>query len=318
MIQITKKPKFLSPSSLNEAEGNPNKFVLRRMVDDPRPRDPQSMPAAAGSSFDHFVKKYISEKNNFDLKEKLLRGMFTEYVDGVAIDPRVKYKDYTGDKLMFETNVEPQNREEAYKAGLYLFSKYIEAGLLKDCCNYRDIEIRRNFVLLQTGVPLYGILDAEWTDAGSGDSKAGSGSATAIPYDWKVSGYGSDSGVSPKKYYMQSWQDGVPLGAHKEYREDIPFHEIDSDWAVQGCTYGWMMGLPPLKPFNFMVDMIAIRPLSVKIARYKGVITPEFQTIVMGRYTKIWHEVQSGAILNRCAPERLMAEVQANNERWWM
>jgi hypothetical protein len=278
----------------------PNTYVLEKMMDDPKKRDPQTMQMAVGSSFDYFVKKYIAEKKGIDLKDKLLKGMFSE-------EDREKYKDDTGEQILWKQNVEPQNRKEAAPAGLYLFTQYLEAGLLKDPAFFRDVEIRRNFTLLNYNVPLFGILDAEYYVKHD----------DAIPFDWKISGYGSDSGASPKKFYVNSWSEGKELGPHKEYVKDVPFHHIDEGWATQGCTYGWMMGKPVGIPFEFMIDMFAIRPKSVKVARYLGVITKEFQESVALRYFKAWEEVKTGSIFKRVGCTRLWMEILAANERWY-
>lgn len=305
-LSLAKMPSFLSPSSLNQWKGSPNKFVLERLVYPLQPREPQSMAAAAGSSFDYHCKMYFKDELKIDLLTRVLGNMFDKDLKDFHIS-----KGTTIETLMWELNIEPQNRKEALPVGRELFNYYSKNGLASLREAIRDIEMRRTFNLTVNGlvVPLYGILDATIEDGTTG---------TVVPFDWKVSGYGSAEGKSPKKGYMNSWSDGLCTGSHKDYEVNMPFNLIDADWALQGCTYGWMIGREVLKPFPFIVDMIAIRSHSVKVARYRGIITTEFQQYVAALYYSAWSDIQTGKILDKVGCTRLFAEVLANQERWWM
>jgi hypothetical protein len=111
--------------------------------------------------------------------------------------------------------------------------------------------------------------------------------------------------------------DTLEAKQHKNYVSDMPMDEIDEDWALQGCTYGWMMGYKFGEPFHMAIDLLCIRSHSVRVARYFGVITPEFQKNVALRYFIAYNTVKSDAILEKVGSTRLMCELISNTERWY-
>lgn len=297
-MEIMNQPSFLSPSSVMQLRSNPNRFFLERMAIWPKTKEPQSLPAAVGSAFDAYCKLYIADKYNIDLKTKLIDAMWDA-------DSRSYYINHDVSKIILHTNIEPDNREEATPIGKHLFSKYKIAAV--DTITFTDIEIKKQFKI--NNVPVLGILDAVIIDDKT---------KLNIPFDWKVSGYGSTSGVSPKPGYYCSWDKTGSKGPHKKYYEDMPFDSIDDKWALQGCLYGWEIGLPYGEPFPFVIDGIFLRSHSYKIARYRGIITPEFQAYVAKIFIDAWEEIKSGKILDRIGCTRLYSEVLALNEKWWM
>jgi hypothetical protein len=323
-------PSSLSPSALKFWEAQPNKFFLERMAENPQEPEPQSIAAAVGSAFDFECKMFLmpgiaNKLANVDniyfvnKKVSILKAMHSE-------EQREYYKDKSLEFILWNTNIQPHNRTEAAGAGKYLFSIYKHI-LESECNNFVDVEIRRTFNLNVKGViiPIGGIADA-WYSLAVRDNNISGGFET-VPFDWKVSGYNSE--MSPKKGYKFSWSNGLFAGTHKDYHSDMPMDEIDEDWAMQCCTYGWMMGKTLFEPFTAMIDGIFIRKNTVKVARYVGVITPEYQVTVMDRYLRAWEEIHAvnnnindvnstgSAINNRVSVNRHLSEINSSNERWW-
>lgn len=311
-MEVIKYPVFLSPSSLMQYESNPNSFFLERMVVDPRSRDPQSIAAAAGSAFDYEVKIFLTKKvfgSSEVFKKRLLNNMFD------AKD-RQYYTDKSAEVILWETNIEEQNREEVKPVGRYLLDKYIKSPFFLQT-NFSDMEIHKriNVIINGINVPLYGILDAS----------INYGTTFPIPFDWKVSGYGSKSGASPKPMYYSLYANGIIKGCHKWYEDDMDFTLIDPKWAVQGATYGWMLGWPINKcvDFPFIIDGLFIKDNSLRIARYKGIITAAFQEELKQRYANAWLGIHNNYkegenLRDKIGSSRLMCELLANGERWWM
>ena len=278
MLPIAKHPKYLSPSSLSAIEGQPYTFYLQRMAPNPYPYEPQTPAAAVGSAFDSFIK--IDIVNKLDIKEKIRQRILKDALIFVRDESEFTKDDLEAmsfEELIFNTSVEKRNREEAREMGKLLYDKYKYNGY--GSLIFLDVEIHRNFFLLEGNVPIFMKLDSIVEDW---DTKQ------PCPHDWKTSGYGSASGISPKPGYMMLFDKGINVGSHKEYRKDMPLDEIDPKWATQVCTYGWGMGITPGTPFPAYIDMLAIRPNNIRVARYRGIITKEFQLNIYARFRKAW------------------------------
>jgi len=115
-------------------------------------------------------------------------------------------------------------------------------------------------------------------------------------------GYTSKTTTSPPPLYYRLWEGIRPRPAHKKYRDGISFEQINDKWAVQGCTYGWLMDFPIGKEFPFRVDVIIFKNKLIRcIAQYCGWITKDFQFRLLQRYRNIWKEINDGTFLNRLA-----------------
>src|SRR5258708_7515052 len=99
---------YLSPSSINLFYQDQDEFYLRYISAVKPPRPPQSLPMAAGSAFDAFVKSYLYEK-----------------IIGKR-DPKFDLQ------TLFEAQVDPQIRTESWPVGEYLFKQYQKSGALAD------------------------------------------------------------------------------------------------------------------------------------------------------------------------------------------
>lgn len=306
MLPVEKRPSYLSPSSLKQIEHEPNKFYLTRMAPDPWPKDPQNIAAAVGSSFDVMIKNYLINKkpgvlDSFPEKEEV----FKRLLDGCYDEQdRNKYSEMNFFDAFFEMSVEEQHRNEAKGAGLKICRFYVEIlPMLKT--QFADVEIHRNFTLFNQFVPLFMKLDANVKDRN-----------ILIPHDWKVMGYSSQASPKPGYAYIVG-EDGVLKPPHAKYREDIPFDEIDVDWASQLATYGWGMGKVPGMPFMAQIHAIVLRETGMRIAVYYGEITAEFQKQLIARYKKAWDSINDGSFVRSLGPDRCLVEATAMNERWY-
>lgn len=205
-------------------------------------------------------------------------------------------------KKGIETNI-----DEAFSAGKKAFNSYIERAYNKD--EYADIEIHNNGSFEE--VPITGKLDAKILDQETN---------LTIPFDWKMSGYTSKTGISPEQGYYRLWDGLRPKAAHKIYSTNILMNHINERWAFQTCTYGWLLGLPMYKPFPTRIDQICWRNGTVRTALYRGWITEEYQREVIMRYKKVWNSLLDGSYINNLASSRDpdLVWIAAKNESWFI
>ena len=307
-MEIVKRPKWLSPSSLKLIESSPNTFYLQRLAPEPWPYDKQTPPAAVGSSFDALVKLQLIKEgigNEAEIRARVLRDIHDE-------KDRLRLNEAPLRQIMLECGVEPQHREEGLTQGQIILNKYNINGM-NSKVKFKDLEIHRHWNLIQytnTPVPLFMKLDASVIH--------GEGQGREVPLDWKVTGYGSASGVSPKRGYFCLMDAGINKGAHKEYKPDIRLVDIDEGWALQLCTYGWGLGIPVGVSFVGFIMQVCIRPTGIRFALYKGVLDREYQLGLVKRYVDAWLSVMNGSIMDRVAPTRELAEMaMLSTERWW-
>lgn len=300
MLTVEREPSYLSPSSLVQFEKNPNRFYLERMAPNRIEKEPQSPAGGAGSAFDVLIKTALAERldNLAVVKQRILDDLYNP-------EDKNKYRDVPFKEMFYEISVEEQNRELVRSTAEKLCALYKSSVFYKDT-PFTDIEIHRHFNVLNSGVPIFMKLDAV-VNYGSYE-----------PFDWKVQGYGSASGASPKPgYKMIQDESGNLLGCHKDYRTDISIHSIDERWGDQLTTYGWGLGHPPLTPFKVYVDALIIRPTGVRIARYEGWVTLEAQKNLLRRYEHAWAMIKSGEFLKTLCSERKIVEQLASEERWY-
>lgn len=194
---------------------------------------------------------------------------------------------------------------EIRKKGKDIFNEYMQLAYEPE--EYFDVELQ-HFKKIE-GLSLFGKLDASVLDV-STDME--------IPFDWKVSGSTSKSGVSPKKGYYQVIKGMKIKPSHKDYSSEIEMGQIDEMWATQGCTYGWLLGIPIGTEFHTRFDQIACRPKSMAIAKYRGLITEKFQEQTYNRYEKLWKEINDGTFIDRLASpiDIGLVILESLNESW--
>src|ERR1700733_9743280 len=95
-----RKMAYLSPTSLSLFLKDETQFYMQYLAENRPARPPQTVPMAVGSSFDAFAKSYLYE------------ALFGKK------DPKFELM------AIFEAQVEPQNRDRAYKDGEHVFKEY--------------------------------------------------------------------------------------------------------------------------------------------------------------------------------------------------
>jgi hypothetical protein len=304
MLPIAKTPSYLSPSSLSAFEDQPNRFYMERMSPVPWPKEPQGLAAAAGSSFDAQIKVEICKNLGITdiVYERVLKGLYDKEQREHYLTSGTPFA-----TMIFESSVEPTHRGVVLTAGDKIKRMYASSRIYKDT-QFVDVELHHTFTLLSSGTPLFMKLDGV---INLDDEQR-------VPLDWKVQGFASTTGASPKPGYK--WiqgEDGMVKGPHEKYSKNMSFHDIDAKWGDQLCTYGWGLGKPPLTPFRVVIHALVVRPTGVRIAVYEGWITVERQRDLMRRYEMAWYMLKSGEFVKRLCSESKLVEFLAMGENWW-
>ena len=135
--------------------------------------------------------------------------------------------------------------------------------------------------------------------------------------DFKVNGYGSKSGQSPKQGYKRAFDKNGEQGPHEKYGITMP--EIDIDWATQLTIYNWLEQDQELldlsKDIPVAIEQIAIRGTTTKIASFRAIVPVAFQTNLYNELKTMWESILDGKIekpkpsSERCFPYRTKCEV---------
>lgn len=275
-----RKPKRTSPSSIAKFEKDREDFYLTYLSEKRPPRQAQSQPASVGSAFDAYV------------KAQLISNVTGEQ---------------TFDEL-FETQVEPQNRDFAKVAGAHVMSNYVKSGAYVDLVNMLESAVEEpqfEFSADTTveGVPIGGYPDCRFVHR----------DGAHVVLDWKVNGYCGKGNTSPSKGYALC-RDGYdwpkPSRSHMkchdlyEPREFLGIEvnklfmeDVSIDWADQLSMYGWMMG-EPVGAENLVVciDQIVAknngsRPL-LRIANHRAQVSKEYQLRLVHRLKTMWKAIE--------------------------
>jgi hypothetical protein len=269
------------------------------------------LPASVGSAFDAFV------------KSKLHDDLF-----GVGYDPKFELDP------LFESQVEPHNRDEARVMGEHVFANYVETGSYEELFLMMDgakeapqFEFDADKVV--GNVPLFGKPDCRFVNA----------DGLHIILDWKVKGYCSKYGASPTKGYamcrdgfdwprrnltkkqLEKAATGVEVhGKHSQSHEkshklylEINFHGLPinqgfletchEEWATQLSMYGWMMGEKVGdESVVVCIDEVVCkymgegnRPL-LRVANHRARVSEKFQVDLHAKMRRLWDCIQSGWI----------------------
>lgn len=281
---------YLSHSSISLWVQSPEDYYARYLADNRPEREPQLQVMSVGSSFDAHAKSYLHY------------ALFGNYGDDDA---------FSLDKI-FETQVEPQNREWARGAGQYCFEEYKKSGALANLMQelQRSKTAPRFESTIQgtiDGIPLLGKPDAIF-ETGEG----------FVILDWKVNGYCSKKGHSPKSGYIRLWNGS----ASQMHKDCVPMHHrgiqinamknfehVDQSWAEQISIYGWLAGAPVGDSFVAAIDQLACnaaydshRP-EIRIASHRGIVSEKFQKEYLAKAREIWEIINSEHIFRELSPE---------------
>jgi len=246
-----------------------------------------------GSAFDAFIKS--------DLFEYLLGK---------------NHKDahlFERDKL-FEEQVEPHNREFAFKAGLNCFIQYKQSGAydnllleLNDAIEEPKFELTLSAEV--GGVPFYGKPDVYFINR----------EGHPVIYDWKVNGYCSKYSPSPTQGWLRL---SSKPGQHHKRCKPIRFKGIvinegyletflgtlsDKKWADQLAVYGWLSGEEVGSEFIVGIDQLVCKnedPVpTVRVAAHRSRVSCAYQKDLFERAKIMWEVVNSEHIFRDVSEE---------------
>lgn len=282
--------KYLSPTSLKIYQQDKVQFYLQYLADSKCPREPQTEPMAVGSSFDAFVKNYLYEK-----------------LFGAGHDPRFDLQ------TLFEAQVIPERRDEAWEAGKYTFEKYKASGALVSIL----AELNTSITTPRFEFDLMGVVDHDLERKlgavpflGKPDLFYTTPSNARVMHDWKVNGYYSKSGVSPKQGYVRLMGDSKSSAAHKHafpmrwkgitINQTMNLEMVDDEWAQQLAIYMWLCGEPVgTLDCAASIDQIVCRPdagryPNIRVAQHRCMISKGFQLTVYQAAQEAWAAITSG------------------------
>lgn len=279
-----RKPKYLSPSAIETFFLKPDQseYYLKYLADDRPPPFPQTDAMSVGSSFDAYVKAELVSDLGLTL-------------DGFDLD------------TLFTTQVEEHNRDFALSAGATCMEAYKTSGAYRRLLHQlqHGSEVQFEFTAIGTvlDVPVRGKPDLQYRN------EAGA----IIIVDWKVNGFCSKSGASPKKGYvlcMDGWH-GAPSRSHNSIHKDAHlmriggidiniasfFEDVDERWARQLSTYGWLGGEEIGSNFILQIEQLACNPKGqIRCATHAGRSSKEFQHKVSKQYQTAWKAINEGHI----------------------
>jgi hypothetical protein len=288
-----RKPEYLSPTSISLFYENPQEFYMNYLSDNKSPRFPQTQPMSVGSAFDAYVKSHLHE-----------------VLCGKGADPRFELK------ALFEAQVEPQNRDWAWRAGAYAFMEYRKSGALADLM----LELQGSISTPRFELEVKGIVNGSKEGAsrtvgevpllGKPDLTYINKEGANVIHDWKVNGFCSKYNTSPMQGYVRLRVEGMNKGQHKN-AQLLPFRGIminaagaledyNADWARQLAIYAWLCGQDVGGDFVVSVDQIVCKPSvmpdmpDIRVAEHRLKIRAAHQQAVYRQAQHVWDVINSG------------------------
>ena len=306
-------PKYYSPTSIAKFHNDRQEFYLNYLADNRPPRMAQTRPMSIGSSFDAYVKAYLSKK------------LFGEIRDGFNLEE------------IFETQVETHNRTWAWENGEYVFECYRKSGALASLLLELEgamTEPKFEFTV-QEKIDHTGISEDGIMLLGKPDLYFTTKDGVKVILDWKVNGYCGKRSTSPSKGYVRitdgwnyetappSRRSGIPhkdtdvfLESGIEINVSISLEEANASWGAQTAIYGWLTGEPIGSQFITAIDQIVAKPRTegtlvfgevpplLRIASHRCFISKEFQTSLYERIVKMDETIKSGHIFDDVSREK--------------
>jgi len=300
-------PRSLSYSSMSLFYKDADEFYVRYLADHAAPRLPQEQPAAVGSAFDAYVK-----------------SMLAHALFGNTASTQFEFGS------IFESQVEPQNRDFALTAGKRVFKAYKLCGAYDDLLKLLQQSIeppRFEFKVdgLINGTPFTGRPDCRFVlDLGQGH----------IPciYDWKVKGYCSKYGASPSKGYATCLDGFVGKASRSQGKEHAMYKATDfrgltinfghmefcnSEYADQLCLYGWLLG-EKIGEENTVLGIEELcakfmgegNPPTLRYARHRGRVASAYQLKLANKVTECWRAITGGHVFPTLSREDSEARCQ--------
>lgn len=295
-------PEYLSPTSIKAFYDNLDDFYIRYLSDNKPPRPPQTQPMSIGSAFDAFVKSHLHER-----------------LYGKGADPQYELL------TLFEAQVESHNRDWAFEHGKHAFKLYLESGALADLA----LELGNAIGTPKFEVSIQGLVSKpdptkkEVQDVmllGKPDLFFLNKEGYSVILDWKVNGWCSKSGTSPRKGFIRIRHDDRTIESH--HKDAIPMmhqgmminvahnlEDVDKDWAGQLAVYGWLCGEDIGNEFITCIDQLVCRPNPgekfprVRIAQHRVRVGNKFQHAFFDRAHYIWSVVHTDYIFRNMSRE---------------
>jgi hypothetical protein len=287
-------PQSLSYSSMSLCEKQPEEFFLKYLSNHRPPRLPQVPAMAVGSAFDAYTK-----------------SMLAYALFGRAMPSQFEFG------TIFESQVEPQCRDFALKAGKVVFKAYKFCGAYDDLLQLLQKSVeppRFEFTVegLIGAAPFLGKPDCRFVlDLGEG----------RIPciWDFKVKGYCSKYGASPSKGYstcLDGFASTKPSRSQgKEHGSFLAMQDrgltinagymetCSTDYADQLTLYGWLLGEKPGDESVILgIEELVAKFMgegnvpTMRYARHRGRVKGEYQQKLFDRVQTVWTQVTSGHI----------------------
>ena len=267
-------PDYLSPTSIMLWKKDRMEFY-RKYLGPKIPRMPQTEAMSVGSAFDAYIKNYLAS----------CLGM-PEADGDLSLD------------YLLEEQVEPHNRDFAFSAGRHCFEQYKELGATAELM--KELETADKVAFESTlqatvgeKVPLLGKPDLYYWRG-----------SDLIILDWKVNGYCSKRGASPRKGYARLLPGGKP---HKDAQligginVACCLSELDLSWATQLAIYGWVLGGLG-KPIIAGIDQLACKPVDgavgIRVAQLRSRLSEKFQDDLWQDCLEIWTRISEGRIFD--------------------
>jgi hypothetical protein len=144
--------------------------------------------------------------------------------------------------------------------------------------------------------------------------------------DWKVNGWFSKRGASPKKGYLKLRHGSKNRGLDKDHHKDcIPMMDqgmminvglmldmVDKDWATQLSIYAWLCGSDVGSDFITGLDQLACQSTGgeypdVRIAEHRLKVSKSFQWETFLKAQEVWDVVHSNHVFR----DKTLEESQA-------
>lgn len=295
-----RRPKYLSPTSISLFYSNIEDYYIRYLSDYKPPRPPQNQAMSIGSAFDAYVKSYLHEK---------LFGKNHKDSDTYELE------------TIFQEQVEPHNRDWAWRHGEQAFRVYKESGALSDLMldlekavsdPKFEISIKGRVSSKIGGVILLGKPDVYYINQ----------EGHPVILDWKVNGWCSKSGASPKRGYIRIRHGSTDRKKDKgQHKEAMPMRyqgmmvnfghhleDVDESWASQLSIYGWLCGEDIGGDFITGIDQLVCKPTGlefpdVRVAEHRLRTGKKFQNELFEKAVEVWDIVNSDHIFRDVSEE---------------
>lgn len=302
-VIVVRTPKYISPTSLSSWLKDREEFYLNYLADVRPPKFPQTLAMSVGSAFDAYVKSYLHQ---------------TLFGTGHVNAPQFKLD------VIFEQQVESQNRDWAREAGQHCFNKYKDSGALSDLMiEMQNAQTEPRFEFSVEGLVQNNYAPEGVILSGKPDCYFIAKSGSKVILDWKVNGYCSYA--SPKAGYIKLRETTCGMKSSKHncaHKDAMPMlingvminaaknmELTDESWATQLAIYAWLLGAEVGDPTIIgAIDQLAcdgkVGIPTIRVANHRAMIGKDFQIKMFGECLQLWDVIHSDYIFRDKTPEQ--------------